>query len=133
MKAELSNDRETQSGLAVRRKALGDAYVDAALAKSTAVHRSAAGTDNEACLRKRWQLGGLDLRTRGIVTAAMLMGLGKMDELKTHERSAQNNGMTPEEVQEIFLHASLCCGFPASLDVICVSSKAIDGCTETSA
>ena len=58
----------------------------------------------------------IDLRTRSIVTVSMLVALGRMHELKAHVRGALNNGVTREELQEIFLHASVYCGFPAAVD-----------------
>jgi 4-carboxymuconolactone decarboxylase len=41
----------------------------------------------------------------------MLVALGRMHELKVHVRGALNDGVTKEELQEIFLHASVYCGF----------------------
>ena len=62
---------------------------------------------------------------RSIVTVSMLVALGRMHELKIHVRGALNNGVTPEELQEIFLHASVYCGFPAALDSFRVAKEAI--------
>ena len=45
-----------------------------------------------------WQREGIDLRTRSIVTVAMLVALGRMHELKIHVRGALNNGVTPAEI-----------------------------------
>ena len=60
------------------------------------------------------------------VTVAMLVGQGKMHELKIHVRGALNNGVTPAELQEIFLHASVYCGFPAAVDAFRSASEVID-------
>ncbi len=73
-----------------------------------------------------WQRPGIDLRTRSIVTVSMLVALGRMHELKTHVRGALNNGVTPAELQEIFLHASVYCGFPAAVDAFRSASEVID-------
>jgi len=96
-------------GLATRRAVLGDAYVDAALAKVTPFTEPL-----------------LDLRTRSIVTVSMLVAMGRMHELKTHVRGALNNGVTVQELQEIFLHASVYCGFPAAVDAFRAAADVVD-------
>lgn len=123
---ELSKDPQTQAGLATRRKVLGDAYVDAALARSTPFTAPLQELVTRHAWGNTWQRPGLDLRTRSIVTVAMLVGAGKMHELKIHVRGALNNGVTPAELQEIFLHASVYCGFPTALDAFRAASEVID-------
>jgi 4-carboxymuconolactone decarboxylase len=63
-----------------------------------------------------WQRPGLDLKTRSLITVAMLAALGKQTELKGHVRGALNNGVTPEELREVMLHATVYCGFPSAID-----------------
>ena len=123
----LSNDPETQAGLATRRQVLGDAYVDAALNKVTPFTAPLQQLVTKHAWGNTWQRDGIDLRTRSIVTVAMLIGLGKMHELKVHVRGAMNNGVTPQELQEIFLHASVYCGFPAALDAFRVGAEVVEG------
>jgi len=124
---ELSNDPETQAGLATRRQVLGAAYVDAALDRVTPFTAPLQELVTKHAWGNTWQRSGLDLRTRSIVTVAMLVALGRTHELKVHVRGALNNGVTPEELQEIFLHATVYCGFPAALDAFRVGSEVIDG------
>ncbi len=123
---QLSNDPETQAGLATRRKVLGDAYVDASLNRASDFTAPLQELVTKHAWGNTWQRDGLDLRTRSIVTVAMLVGLGKMHELKIHVRGALNNGVTPAELQEIFLHASVYCGFPAALDAFRTAAEVID-------
>jgi len=123
---ELSNDPETQAGLATRRKVLGDSYVDAALGRVTPFTAPLQELVTKHAWGNTWQRDGLDLRTRSIVTVSMLAAMGKTHELKIHVRGALNNGVTPEELQEIFLHASVYCGFPTALDAFRVGSEVID-------
>jgi 4-carboxymuconolactone decarboxylase len=63
-----------------------------------------------------WQRPGLDMKTRSLITVAMLTALGKQQELKGHVRGALNNGATPEELREVMLHATVYCGFPTAID-----------------
>jgi 4-carboxymuconolactone decarboxylase len=123
---ELSKDPETQAGLVTRRKVLGDAYVDASLNRATPFAAPLQELVTKHAWGNTWQRDGLDLRTRSIVTVSMLVGLGKMHELKIHVRGALNNGVTPAELQEIFLHASVYCGFPAALDAFRTAAEVID-------
>ncbi|MGE4243586.1 carboxymuconolactone decarboxylase family protein [Ramlibacter sp.] len=122
----LSDDPATQAGLATRRAVLGDAYVDAALGRSTAFTAPLQEAVTKHAWGNTWQRGGIDLKTRSIVTVSMLVALGRTHELKVHVRGALNNGVTPEELQEIFLHASVYCGFAAALDAFRVGSEVID-------
>ncbi|HVE53724.1 MAG TPA: carboxymuconolactone decarboxylase family protein [Ramlibacter sp.] len=126
---ELSNDPETQRGLVTRRRVLGDAYVDAAIGRSTPFTAPLQELVTKHAWGNTWQRPGLDLKTRSIVTVSMLVAAGKTHELKIHVRGALNNGVTPEELQEIFLHASVYCGFPAALEAFKVGSEVIDAKT----
>ena len=123
---ELSQDPETQAGLKTRRQVLGDAYVDASLAKATPFTAPLQELVTKHAWGNTWQRPGLDLRTRSIVTVAMLAALGRQHELKVHVRGALNNGVTPAELQEIFLHATVYCGFPAALDAFRSASEVIE-------
>ena len=114
-------------GLATRRAVLGDAYVDGALGKATNFTAPLQELVTRHAWGNTWQRTGIDLRTRSIVTVSMLIALGRMHELKIHVRGALNNGVTPEEMQEIMLHASVYCGFPAAVDAFRAAAEVIDG------
>ena len=124
---ELSTDPATQAGLATRRKVLGNEYVQAALDKVTPFTAPLQEVVTKHAWGNTWQRPGLDLKTRSIVTVSMLVALGKTHELKIHVRGALNNGVTPQELQEIFLHASVYCGFPAALDAFKVGAEVVEG------
>ena len=47
---------------------------------------------------------------------AMIAALNRPNELKLHIRGALNNGVTREEIREVFLQVAIYCGVPASLD-----------------
>jgi 4-carboxymuconolactone decarboxylase len=50
-----------------------------------------------------------------MLTVAMLAALGREAELRIHVRGALANGVTKEEIREIFLHAAIYCGIPAAV------------------
>lgn len=123
---ELSSDPVVQAGLATRRKVLGNDYVQAALDKATPFSAPLQEFVTRNAWGNTWQRDGIDLKTRSIVTVSMLVALGRMHELKVHVRGALNNGVTSQELQEIFLHASVYCGFPAAVDAFRTASEVID-------
>jgi len=123
---QLPNDPETQAGLATRRAVLGHEYVQGALDRATGFSEPLQELVTRHAWGNTWQRKGMDLRTRSIVTVSMLVALGRMHELKIHVRGALNNGVTPAELQEIFLHASVYCGFPAAVDAFRNAAEVIE-------
>jgi 4-carboxymuconolactone decarboxylase len=113
-------------GLATRRAVLGDDYVNNAIAKATPFSAPLQELVTRNAWGNTWQREGIDLRTRSIVTVSMLVALGRMHELKIHVRGALNNGVTKAELQEIFLHASVYCGFPAAVDAFRTAAEVVD-------
>ena len=73
-----------------------------------------------------WQRPGLDMKTRSLITVAFLTALGKQHELKGHVRGALNNGATPEELQEVLLHASIYCGLPTAVEAFRTAAEVVD-------
>ena len=114
-------------GLATRRAVLGADYVDAALKNVSDFTAPMQQLVTEHAWGNTWQREGLDLKTRSIVTVSMLVALGKMHELKIHVRGALTNGVTKEELQEIFLHATVYCGFPAAIDAMRNAAEVVEG------
>lgn len=115
-----------ERGLATRRAVLGSAYVDNVLNKTTLFAAPLQEMVTRHAWGNTWQREGIDLRTRSIVTVSMLVALGRMHELKTHVRGALNNGVTIGELQEIFLHASVYCGYPATVDAFRHAAEVIE-------
>ena len=113
-------------GLATRTAVLGADYVQGAINRATEFTRPLQDLVTRHAWGNTWQRDGIDLKTRSIVTVSMLVALGKMHELKIHVRGALNNGVTVQELQEIFLHASVYCGFPAAVDAFRAASEVID-------
>jgi len=46
----------------------------------------------------------------------MVTALIRPHELKLHVRGAINNGLTKDEIREVFLQAAIYCGVPAAID-----------------
>ena len=115
------------AGLATRKQVMGEAFVAAAIAHTTAFTQPIQDHINRAAWGDTWQRPGLDLKTRSLITVAMLTALGKQNELKGHVRGALNNGATAVEIQEVLLHAAIYCGVPASVEAFRTANEVVDG------
>lgn len=112
MDQNMEQDQQYQDGLAIRKQVMGEEFVDKAFANADEltmplqeyITRNAWGTV--------WCRDGLDLKSRSLITVAMLTAMGRTHELKGHLRGALNNGVTPEELREVLLHATVYCGVP---------------------
>ena len=68
---------------------------------------------------------GLDLRTREMLTVAMLMAMGNAPgQLEFHIRAAMNVGVSREEIIEILLQTAVYAGVPACMNGITAAKKA---------
>jgi 4-carboxymuconolactone decarboxylase len=54
---------------------------------------------------------------------AMISALNRPHELEIHLRAAFRNGITKQEIKEIFLHVAAYCGAPAALDSFRIAKK----------
>lgn len=67
---------------------------------------------------------GLEPRDRQLVTLGMLTALGGCEpQLEVHISASLNVGLTPEQIVEALLHASVYCGFPRALNATFVAKK----------
>jgi 4-carboxymuconolactone decarboxylase len=103
-----------ERGMAVRRAVLGDAHVDAALARAMALTHEFQDLLTRYAWGEAWDRPGLPRHTRSLLTIAMLVALNRTEELRLHLRAAGNNGVTPDEIKEVLLHAAVYCGLPAA-------------------
>ena len=110
------NEELYQKGLQTRREVLGAEYVDQALAQADDFSRPLQEWVTQAAWGDVWNRPGLDRRTRSLLNLALLTALNRPHELKLHLRGALNNGVTREEIREVFLHAGVYCGAPAAVD-----------------
>lgn len=109
------NDKNRLSaGEKTRRKVMGDSFVDKALENTDDFTQPLQEYINEHGWGSTWQRGAIDLKTRSLVTIAMLTALKAPQELKGHIRGAINNGATVEEIREVLLHSAVYCGAPAT-------------------
>jgi 4-carboxymuconolactone decarboxylase len=125
MSTETSKDFE--QGLAMRKRVMGEAFVERAFSGLTPFTEPLQQYITRNAWGDVWQRPGLDLKTRSLITVAMLTAMGRQNELKGHVRGALNNGATPQEIQEVLLHASIYCGLPTAVEAFRSAAEVVDG------
>jgi 4-carboxymuconolactone decarboxylase len=120
------DDAAFQAGLSTRAQVMGPSYVDRALGAATDYTMPMQEFITANAWGNVWQRPGLDMKTRSLITVAMLTAQGKQQELKAHIRGALTNGATPEEIRELMLHATVYCGFPTAIDAFRSAAEVIE-------
>lgn len=110
--------KKFEAGIAIRRQVVGDAYVDQALAAADNLTWPLQELVTEYCWGTIWARPQLKRRDRSLLNLGMLTALNRPHELKTHIRGALNNGITREEIIEVFLQACIYCGVPSGVDSV---------------
>lgn len=110
------NKEAFEKGLKTRREVLGAAYVDTSIANADDFNLPMQELVTEYCWNEIWNRPGLDRRTRSIMNLCMITALNRPHELKLHVRGAINNGLTKDEIKEVFLQTAIYCGVPAAID-----------------
>jgi 4-carboxymuconolactone decarboxylase len=103
-------------GLAIRRAVLGDEYVDNAMKTADDFNKPMQELTTEYCWGYVWGREGLDRRTRSLLNLAMISVLNRPHELKIHIAGALRNGVTREEIREVFMQVAIYAGVPAGVD-----------------
>lgn len=115
-----------ESGLKTRREVLGDTYVEASLNRATDFSWPMQQLVTEYCWNEVWNRPGLSRRDRSLLNLGMLSALNRQAELRTHVRGALNNGMTRDEIAEVFLQVAIYCGVPAGIDSFRNAQQVLD-------
>lgn len=115
-----------ERGLAMRRKVLGDAYVDRSINSATSFNKPLQDYLTASCWGDVWTRPGLAPRDRSLINLAMITALNRPHELKIHVRGALNNGVTVEEISEVLLQTAVYCGAPAAIDAFRTAKDVID-------
>jgi len=103
-------------GMAVRTAVLGEDYVRAATENVDEFSKPLQDLLTEYCWGAVWGRDGLELKARSMLNLAMIAVLNRPHELRTHLRGALTNGVTREEIREIFLQVGIYAGAPAAVD-----------------
>ncbi|HEY4542022.1 MAG TPA: carboxymuconolactone decarboxylase family protein [Noviherbaspirillum sp.] len=127
---ESLRDAQFEAGLRMRTQVMGADFVTRAFEGADAFTLPLQEFISRNAWGSVWCRDGLDLKTRSLITVAMLTALGKSQELKGHVRGALNNGVTPEELREVLLHASVYCGMPAAIEGFRAAAEVVAAAAE---
>ncbi len=114
-----------RKGSEVRRRLLGDAYVERSDTTTYAdpVMRKFIDLATETVFGALWTRPGLDLKTRALVCVVSDAATGREPELAIHLRMARGQGWTEEELTEALLHMSGYVGLPLIREALLTATK----------
>jgi 4-carboxymuconolactone decarboxylase len=116
-----------EAGMTIRREVLGDAYVDAAIAKRNTFSEAFQDLITRYAWGEIWTRPALPRQTRSLITIAMLIALNREEELRMHLRGALKNGATQEEIRETLLQSAIYCGVPAANSAFRIAQEVFSG------
>ena len=105
-----------EKGIQKRRKVLGDEYVDKALASADEFGADLQKLITEYAWGEVWNKKSITDKERSLINLGMIAALNRPHELKLHIKGALNNGITKEQIKDVFLQVTVYCGAPAGID-----------------
>ena len=120
------SDPVYERGMQVRREVLGDAHVDRAIERTTDFTDEFQNLITRLAWGEIWSRPGLDRKTRSAITLTAMVALGRDEELAMHVRAALRNGLTPDEIKEVLLHATVYCGVPAGNAAFAIAQRVLE-------
>ena len=102
----MAESETLQKGRDLRRKLMGDAYVDRInkTVYADPVMQKFMAVTTETIFGTLWTRPGIDLKTRMLVCVVSDAATGRTPELAIHLRMARGQGWTEEELTEVLLH-----------------------------
>jgi 4-carboxymuconolactone decarboxylase len=118
------NKELVEQGLEIRKAVLGADYVEKSFAAADDFSRPMQELSTEYCWGRVWGRPGLERRDRSLLNLAMIAALNRPHELKLHVKAALTNGVTRDEIREVFLQVAIYCGIPAGIDSVRIAREA---------
>ena len=110
-------DKKTfDKGLEIRKAVLGKEYVETSLKTADDFSMPMQELTTEYCWGWVWGREELPRKTRSLLNLAMISVLNRPHELRLHIKGALTNGVTREEIREVFLQVAIYAGVPAGVD-----------------
>lgn len=105
-----------EKGLKIRKEVLGAEFVENSFKNADDFSRPMQDLATEYCWGYVWGREGLDKRTRSLLNLAMIATLNRPHELRLHIGGALRNGVTRDEIREVFMQVAIYAGVPAGVD-----------------
>ncbi len=110
-------DQKTyETGLKIRSEVLGKEYVENSMKSADEFNKPFQEFVTEYCWGAGWGRPGLSRKERSMLNLAMISILNRPHELKLHIRGALTNGLTKDQIREIFMQVAIYAGVPAGVD-----------------
>ena len=120
------DDATVERGNAIMEEIFGPAHGRARVEAATSFDRPFAELVSQYCFGEIWSLEELPRKTRSMLTMAILVALGKPNELRVHVKGAIANGVTEDEIREVLMHTAVYCGIPAGVEGFRNARQALD-------
>ena len=105
-----------ETGLKIRSEVLGSEYVENSMKSADDFNKPFQEFVTEYCWGAGWGRPGLTRKERSMLNLAMISILNRPHELKLHVRGALTNGLTKDQIREIFMQVAIYAGVPAGVD-----------------
>lgn len=113
-----------ERGLEIRKSVLGKEFVEKSFASADDFNMPMQELTTEYCWGAVWGRDGLPKNIRSMLNLAMISALNRPHELKMHVKGALKNGVTKDEIREVFLQVAIYCGIPAGVDSFRIAREA---------
>jgi 4-carboxymuconolactone decarboxylase len=105
-----------ETGLKIRTEVLGKEYVENSMKTADDFNKPFQEFVTEYCWGAGWGRPGLSKKERSMLNLAMISILNRPHELKLHIRGALTNGLSKDQIREIFMQVAIYAGVPAGVD-----------------
>ena len=72
-----------------------------------------------------WERPGLSKRDRSLITVATLVALYRTNELPFHLARARENGISKDELAELFTHLAFYAGWPSAMTAVNIAMEVL--------
>jgi 4-carboxymuconolactone decarboxylase len=111
----MDDSERHKSGMARRRKILGNDWVDKAVAGKTVLNEDFQDFITRYAWGEIWSRPHFDERTRRILVIGTMVAIGAWEEFRMHVRAAMTEGgFTQDDIREILMQQAIYCGLPAA-------------------
>jgi 4-carboxymuconolactone decarboxylase len=118
-------DKKTfETGMTIRGDVLGRDHVERSMRTAGDFNVPFQELVTEYCWGAIWGREGLPRKTRSLLNLVMLGALNRPHELKMHVGGALRNGVTKDEIREVFMQLAIYAGVPAGVDAFRVAREA---------
>lgn len=122
----MSESELFKRGLEIRKAVVGAEYVEKSMASADSFNMPMQELVTEYCWGAVWGREDLSRKTRSMLNLAMISVLNRPHELKLHVAGALRNGVSRDEIREVFLQVAIYAGVPAAIDSFRIAREVLD-------